>query len=66
MWRVKSVRYARFRRRSLSSEAGICFGFEFGEARGLESVERGEVLLQVAVDALLIEGEELELASISA
>src|ERR1700722_14925777 len=44
-------------------EAGGCFHFYFtpGFARGLEGLQQGEVLLQVAVQALLIEGKELEL-----
>ena len=32
----------------------------FGLAGGLELLEQGEVLLQAAIDALLIEGQELD------
>jgi hypothetical protein len=37
------------------------FGFAFRDAGRLERLEGGQVLLDVAVDALLIEGQELEL-----
>ena len=37
------------------------FGFAFGKAGGLQGLERNQVLLEVAIDALLVEGQELEL-----
>ena len=37
------------------------FGLALGFAGGLELLEQGEVLLQAAVQALLVEGQELEL-----
>ena len=45
-------------------QEGGCFlhgGFALGFAGGLEGLQQGEVLLDGAVDALLVEGEELEL-----
>src|SRR5579863_10251505 len=36
-------------------------GFVFGFSSGLEGLQHGEVLLDGAVEALLVEGEELEL-----
>jgi hypothetical protein len=38
----------------------VHFRFALGFARGLELLRQSEVLLQAAIDALLVEGQELD------